>query len=434
MKRRYVTAAVVATAVAVAAVAAAALTSTAEGRPGRPAADKLTVWLHPEAEGGWPQAIAAANRAVRAKHSGVDIDVQSLPWGANTHAKFKAALAAGNAPDVIEHGNSETLEYMAAGAFASLKAKDYPNYKTWLKGLTASCQYNGKLYCVPYYAGARAVIYRTDYYRKAGIKGTPKTLAGFVAAGQKLMKKYGKKDRNFSAYYHPGKNWYVAISFVEDYGGQIAVRRGGKWRGTLDSPQAIRALTVLKSVVNKLSRASKTTDEDEPYPAVPFGQGKVASFIGNGWELPMTFDPKWGKESLKPLVRAYPMPSHIKGRYMPAFLGGSVLAVPVTSKEKAIARDWIKAFTTTAAQRAIAKPGNIANTTKLARIHKNNPQVAPFAEAAKFSWFIPTSANWPKVENALVLQNMMVKILTNRTSVKSATRTASSQITKILNG
>jgi N,N'-diacetylchitobiose transport system substrate-binding protein len=428
MKRRYV-AVGLATALAVAAATAAALTSEAAGKP---AAAKVTVWLHPEAKS-WPGAVSAATKAAEAKHSGAQVDVQYVDWGANTLAKLDAALAAGNAPDVVEMGNSETIKYMAAGAFARLNASVYPNSKTWLKGLTASCQYNGKLYCVPYYAGARAVIYRTDMYRQAGIKGTPKTLAQFVADGQKLMKKFGK-NKNFSAYYHPGKNWYVALSFVEDYGGQVAVRKGGKWRGTLNSPKAIRALTVLKSIVKKLSKASKTTDESHPYPATPMAQGLAASFIGNGWELPMVSDPKWGgAPKFDRLVRAYPMPSHIKGRYLPAFLGGSDLAIPVTSKNKAIARDWIKAFTTTAAERAIAKPGNIANTTKLAGIHKNNPKVAPFAEAAKYSWFIPTSANWPKVESSLVLQNMMVKILTGRASVKSATTTASKAITSILN-
>jgi N,N'-diacetylchitobiose transport system substrate-binding protein len=430
MKRRYVAAVGVATALAVAALVAASLTSSAAGRP---AANSLTVWLHPEAEGGWPQVIASANAAVKAKHPGAEVDVQSVPWGANTHAKYKAALAAGNAPDVIEMGNTETTEYMAAGAFAALNKKVYPNSKTWLKGLEASCRFKGKLYCVPYYAGARAVIYRTDFYRKAGIKGTPKTLSAFIADGQKLMKKYGK-DRNFSAYYHAGKNWYVAMSFVYDYGGRIALFKGGKWHGALDSPQAIRALTVLKSVVNKLSRASKTTKEDTPYPAVPMGQGEAAAFIGNGWEFPMTFDAKsGGNPKIERFVRAYPMPSHVHGRYMPAFLGGSDLAMTATSQNKALARDWIKAFTTTASERGIAKPGNLANTTKLAGIHKKNPKIAPFAEAAKFSWFVPTSPNWPKVENALVLQNMMVKILTGRASVKSATHSASTQITSILN-
>jgi N,N'-diacetylchitobiose transport system substrate-binding protein len=430
MSRRYVAAVGVMTVLAVAALVAAGVTSSASGKP---AADKLTIWLHPEAKGGWPQVVAAATRAAEAKHSGQDVDVQSVDWGANTHAKFKAALAAGNAPDVIEMGNTETTEYMAAGAFTALNKKVYPNSSTWLKGLEASCRFNGKLYCVPYYAGARAVIYRTDFYKKAGIKGTPKTLSAFIADGQKLMKRYGK-DRNFSAYYLPGKNWYVAMSFVEDYGGQIAVRAGGKWRGALNSPKAIKALTVLKSMAAKLSRASKTTDESHPYASFPFGQGKVAAFVGNGWELPMTTDPKWGGDpKLAPVVRAYPMPSHVKGRYMPAFLGGSDLAIPISSKQKLAARDWIIAFTNTAAERGIAAPGNIANTTKLAGIHKNNPKIAPFAEAAKYSWFVPTSPNWPKVENSLVLQNMLVKIFTGRASVKSAATSASKQITSILN-
>jgi N,N'-diacetylchitobiose transport system substrate-binding protein len=431
MKPRYVTALALVGAVAVVIAASAASVGTAG--PTRPAADTLTVWLHPEAEGGWPEAIAAANRAVRTRHRDIEVDVQTVPWGANTHAKFKAALAAGNAPDVIEMGNTETTEYMAAGAFARLTRTSFPNHRTWLKGLEASCRFNGRLYCVPYYAGARAVIYRTDYYRRAGIRQTPRTLNGFVAAGRKLMRRYGR-DRNFSAYYHPGKNWYVAMSFVHDYGGRIAVFRGGRWRGVLDSPQAIRALTVLKSVVARLSRASRTTDEDEPYPAVPFGQGKVAAFIGNGWEFPMTFDAQaGGNPRLERFVRAYPMPSHIRGRYMPAFLGGSDLAIPVTSGQKAAARTWIRAFTNTSSQRRIARAGNIANTTTLAGINRNNPRVAPFAEAAKFSWFVPTSPNWPKVENAQVLQNMMVRILTGRASVQSATRTASRAITSILN-
>ena len=168
--------------------------------------------------------------------------------------KLDAAIAGNNAPDVVEMGNTETTKYMAAGAFAPVQAKSFPNSKTWLSGLKDSCTYGGKLLCVPYYTGARAVIYRKDYYSAAGLKGTPKTLDQFVADGKKLMKKYGS-DRNFSAFYFPGKNWYASMGFVYDYGGQIAVRKGGKWKGTLNSPQAIRALTKLKSVVRALSRA-----------------------------------------------------------------------------------------------------------------------------------------------------------------------------------
>ena len=39
---------------------------------------------------------------------------------------------------------------------------------------------------------------------------------------------------------------------------------------------------------------------------------------------------------------------------MPTFLGGSDLAVPVTSKNKSLAADWIKAFTSTDSMRTLA--------------------------------------------------------------------------------
>jgi N,N'-diacetylchitobiose transport system substrate-binding protein len=424
MKVRYFAMAVLAILFAVAA-------STASGGTSRSHATKLVVWLQVDAQNGWPEAVALANRNFKAQHPDVDVDVQYQTWG--THlAKFDAALAGSNAPDVIEMGNTEMTKYMAAGAFKSLSRGAYPNNKTWLQGLLGSCMYNGKLFGVPYYAGARAVIYRKDQYAGAKIKGTPKSLAQFVAAGKKLMKKYGKQG-GYSALYFPGKNWYASMAFVYDFGGQIAVRKNGKWQGALNSPKALAALTTLKSTVLSLSRANKTGDEANPQQALVFAKGKVGSFIGNGWEWPYALDEKVGNPALAPVVGAYPMPSHKAGRFMPTFLGGSDLAVPVTTKNQALAADWIKAFTSTAAEREIAKAGNIANTTALLALNAANPKLAPFARAAKYSWFVPTSPNWANVENADVLQNMLVKIFTGRATVKAAANSASSQITRILN-
>ncbi len=390
MRVRYLVAAVLAAILAVAA-------STASGGTSKGQADKIVVWLQNDAQNGWPEAVALANRTFKAQHPSVDVDVQYQSWG--THlTKFDAALAGGDPPDVIELGNTEMTKYMAAGAFKSLTQSVYPNNKTWLQGLKGSCQYNGKLYGVPYYAGARAVIYRKDQYAKAGVKGTPKSLAEFLADGKKLMKKYGK-DGGYSAVYFPGKYWYAAMSYVYDYGGQIAVRTGGKWKGTL----------------------------------IVVAKGKVGSLIANGWEWPYALDEKLGDPSLAPVVGAYPMPSHIKGKFMPTFLGGSDLAIPVSSKNASLAADWIKAFTSTPAESEIAKAGNIANTTKLLAFNASNPKLAPFARAAKYSWFVPTSPNWANVENANVLQNMLVRIATGRASVKAAATSASNQITRILN-
>jgi N,N'-diacetylchitobiose transport system substrate-binding protein len=430
MKRRSIGALALAAALLISAVAA----SVGSSSPDRQTATKVVIWLQNDAESGWKEMVTSTNDAFKAKHAGVEVDVQYQGWGDHL-TKFDAALAGGTAPDVIEFGNSETTRYMAAKLLQDLtaQAKSFPNSKTWLGALKDSCTYRGRLYCVPYYAGARAVIYRKDQYKAAGVKSTPKSLDQFAAAGKKLMAKYGKQ-RNYSALYFPGQYVWAGLSFVYDYGGKVAVLKNGKWQGTLNSPQALQGLNRLKSIVKALSRANKTTDEANPQQSLVFSKGRVGAFIGNGWEWPNALDEKVGNPALKGKIGAYPMPSHIAGKFMPTFLGGSDVAVPVTSKNKALAYDWIRIFTSNSSMRKLATIGKqIPNTTSLASITASNPQLAPFARAAKSSWFIPTAPNWVKVENARVLKNMFQAIITGRKSVAKAAKDASAQITKILN-
>jgi N,N'-diacetylchitobiose transport system substrate-binding protein len=128
------------------------------------------------------------------------------------------------------------------------------------------------------------------------------------------------------------------------------------------------------------------------------------------------------------------MPSHTPGKYMPTFLGGSDLAIPVTSRNRQLALDWIKEFTSTDLMRYMATVGKVLpNTTSLARVHKTNKQIAPFAKASSASWFVPAAENWVNVENKRIIRNMLVRIFSNRGSVASEAKKASSQITSELN-
>jgi N,N'-diacetylchitobiose transport system substrate-binding protein len=430
--------------VVAAAVVCASLTlgvATASGGPARSAsphaaqATTLRVWLQVDAQQNWEGAVKAASNKFEAAHPGVEVKVEYQTW--NDHlTKFDAALAGNNAPDVIELGNTEMTKYMAAGAFADLTSakRSIPNSSTWLKGLTDSATYKGKLYGVPYYAGARGVIYRTDHFRAAGIKKPPRSLDQYEAALRKLQARYGAKDRRYSALYFPGQYWLASMSFVYDYGGKIAEFRGGKWKGTLDSPQAIQALTRLQRIVRSYSRANKTGDEANPAQALVFGKGKVGSIIANGWEWGYALNKDTGNPSLENKIGAFPMPSHTPGKYMPTFLGGSDLAVPITSRNRQLAIDWIKEFTGTDLMRYMATVGKVLpNTTSLANVHKTNKQVAPFARAASASWFVPAAENWVNVENKRIIRNMLVRIFSGRGSVASEAKKASQAITTELN-
>ncbi|HEU4972526.1 MAG TPA: extracellular solute-binding protein, partial [Gaiellaceae bacterium] len=182
MNVRALAAAVLVAALAVVAVGAG-------GASGGSSANTLTVWLQVDAQSGWPEVVAAANAQFKAQNAGWDVDVQYQTWG--THlAKFDATLAGGNAPDVIEMGNTEMTKYSAAGAFQDLTANSFPNKSTWLAGLAASGRYGGKIYGVPYYAGSRVVTYRTDLFSQ--VKGkVPTSQNEFIA----LAKKIGAKNK-----------------------------------------------------------------------------------------------------------------------------------------------------------------------------------------------------------------------------------------------
>ena len=112
---------------------------------------------------------------------------------------------------------------------------------------------------------------------------------------------------------------------------------------------------------------------------------------------------------------------------MPGFLGGSDLAVPAPSGNKALAADWIKDFTSTDAQRALQAKGNIPNATNLLGSSVNE-------RAAARSWFVPAAKHWVDVENGNILRNMLAQILTGKLTVKQAAASASDNITSVLNG
>jgi N,N'-diacetylchitobiose transport system substrate-binding protein len=121
------------------------------------------------------------------------------------------------------------------------------------------------------------------------------------------------------------------------------------------------------------------------------------------------------------------MPGHIKGQAMPGFLGGSDLAVPVSSGNKDLAADWIKDFTSTASEKALQVKGNIPNATNLLGDNINE-------KAASRSWFVPTAKHWVDVENGNILRNMLTQILTGKLSIQQAASSAGDNIASVLNG
>jgi N,N'-diacetylchitobiose transport system substrate-binding protein len=411
---RYRVLAVVAAAIALSVVAATSATA------GSNTSHTLTVWLQVDAQNGWPQVVANANQAFENSHSGWNVNVQYQSWGDHLQ-KFDATIAANDTPDVIEMGNTEMTKYMAAGAFANITADkgQFDNSSHWLAGLKKSSMFNGKLYGVPYYAGSRLVTYRTDLFKKAGLKKPPKSLAAF----EKDLAKVKAHDhtKGFTPFYMAGTDWYSALSFVYDYGGSIATFSHGKWHGTLASKKSIAGLNAYKKFFRATSpKSASKLNEANPAPYTVFSQNRTSAIFGPGW-----FSCCTGKKFTK-VTGQFVMPSHKSGKSMPGFLGGSDLAVPTQSGSQSEARAWIADFTNTANEKALQAVGNIPNATNLLNGTVND-------RAAKASWFVPTAKHWVDVENGNILRTMLGQILTGQLSVKKAAQTADANIQYTLN-
>ena len=398
----------------------------------------IKVWLMVDAESGWKEVVESANaRFTAATKANVKVEYQQ--W-ANRYTRLDTALAGSDAPDVVELGNTDMPKYVFNGAFAEIDKSRFENSGTWLTGLADPCTLDGKAYCVPYYAGARVLIYRTDLLEKAGLK-PPTTYSDLLAASDKLMAD-NATDPNFAAFYMAGANWYAAMSWVYGEGGTIAKKGSdGKWAGNLSDAKSVAGLQKWADLQKKYSKGDPTKDENDQ--DAIYAQGHAAFLYGNGWELGAVQSQKKDPNdpnspnvdtAVKGKVAAIPLPGASAGKGLPTFLGGSAIAVTGKSTQQKLAQEWVKYFTDTTSQEGLIAKGALPNATSLldkAAAVKGNEATAL---AAKNSWFVPMAPKWADVESNNVLQQMLRDIATGAKTVPVAAKWADDQIAKILNG
>jgi N,N'-diacetylchitobiose transport system substrate-binding protein len=389
----------------------------------------IKVWLMVDAESGWKDVVDDASKRFT-EATGAQVNVEYQQW-ANHLTKLDATLAGQDAPDVVELGNTEFSKYVFNAGFAELNKADFENSSTWLTGLSGACELDGKTYCVPYYAGARVLIYRKDLFEKSGIKA-PTTYAELLSAADKLQAD-NAKDPKFGAFYVP-VNWFMGASFIKSEGGEIAVKEGDKWVAKLSEPAAQKGIQKWADLYKKYSKADPAKDENDQ--AAIFAQGKAGMFYGNGWEKgaaeqtkkdPNDPNSKLVNTKVFGKLDLAPMPE------IPSFLGGSNLGVTEKSQNKALAAQWIKYFTDTKSMEGLIAKNALPNSTALLDKAAQVKGMEATAQAAKSSWFPPNTPNWADVEKATVMQTLFRDIITGKKSVADAAAAADAQINTILN-
>ncbi|MGW4892237.1 extracellular solute-binding protein [Kitasatospora sp. NPDC004240] len=401
----------------------------ATGSDPKAASGTVTVWLMDDAQKNWPDLVQKVNDEFAAKYPNVTLRLAYQGW-ADKIAKLDAAIAGGNAPDVVELGNTETMKYVLSGALAPVDKGTFANSDTWIRGLVNTCTYQDKLWCVPYYAGARVAIYNSAAFQAAtGSAEFPKTEDEMRSALDKVAER-NKGAGGYSALYLPGPYWYAAMSYVAAYGGTIAkFDSSGNWHGSLSDPKAKQGINHFVELVRKYNKGDLSVNEQNQYEAM--ARGRAAAFYGNGWEGASATAPVTGDPSIKAAVKVATMPGP-DGKPLPSFIGGSDLAVTAKSPSVELATEWVRMFTSAKSQQALADKDILPNNLNQLAPLKTKPATSAAANAVPDAWFTPLAPGWGAIEKKKILPDMLIAILRGK-SVDQATKEADAQIDQLIN-
>ncbi|WP_225824050.1 extracellular solute-binding protein [Streptomyces naphthomycinicus] len=339
-----------------------------------------------------------------AAHPDIDVRIQIQEWD-GIGEKVTAALASNDAPDVIETGNTQVAQFAQSGGLLDLSDKvGALGGRDWLKGLAEPGAWEGRQYGIPYYAANRVVIYRKDLFEKAGVDAARiKTRDQWIAATKTLDK--GSRQ----GIYLPGQNWYAYAGFVWDEGGDLATESNGTWKGSLDSPEALRALAFYKKL-QALGEGPKDSDEAQPPQAEVMAKGQVAQLISTpgGAGVVTQSNPE-----LKGKLGFFPIPGKTADTPGAVFTGGSDLVIPTVSQHHDAAFTFVEELTGDTWQRKLAVAMSyVPNKTTLAGAVAGDPGASAMAAGAAVGHATPNTPGWAAVEAKNPIKDFLTAVLT----------------------
>lgn len=399
---------------------------TTGGSDGTPAPAQLRVWLNGTDT---PQdARDYLTKTFEEQNPGSTLVIEEQQWTGLVD-KLTTSLSSNDTPDIVEMGNTQAAAFTSSGALLDISdIKEKLGGSDLLPGFVEAGSWDGKLFAAPYYSGARIVFYNTAQYQTAGVT-VPTTLDEYVANGEKLAAALP----GVSGVYFPGKDWYNALPFIWENGGEIAVQKDGKWDAQLSSDASVAGIEQVQTLMTKASLAAKDGDETEAW--VPFRTEKAATLSAPSWAYwSIVADENKADTALTNALGYFALPGK-DGGAAKVFAGGSNIGIAAKSAHPDLAKSALEIMLGDEYQTILAKGGLVPAKKSLGgEVAAATPELASvIAEAAANAKLTPTSPKWADVEAKGLLQDFFVQVA-NGGDVKALATALDTQIESILNG
>ncbi len=337
-----------------------------------------------------PKLILPVIEAFEKENPDIKIKNEQLTWN-NGLDKIIVAMANNRAPDICEMGSTWMGKFMSEGAlldvtneFSQLKDK----YIMW-----EPAQMNGRLYGMPWLAGTRVIYYNKDLLINAGLnpEKPPVTWNEFLEYCKKI---HNPQKGIFGFGMNVGEGHILYKKFLPFAWGNGARVIDENGNFTFDSKEMKEALEYYL----KLKDFSYCEKQDLLDDA--FKQGKLGFTISGSWNFA-----RYPIDAPNLNFGTYLMPKpDIDKGFSTSFMGGEILVLFKTCKNKDLATKFIKYLTKSENALLITKeawtsfPANIeAYSDKIFE----DPRLQVFCEQMKTGIHPPVHKLWIELENII---------------------------------
>lgn len=385
----------------------------------------LRVWLFQEVGNDPKQKVVDSVVAAFEKaHSGTRVDVEYIPVDTRAQRVKAAFNDPASAPDVMEYGNTDTAGYVHDGGLLDVTKE----FGAWSEAKDTdptakqSVTVGGKVYGAPFYVGVRALYYRTDVFKKLGLK-PPATLAELATTARAVR----KAEPGLYGLVVGGAYTYGAMPFIWANGGELATAKGDSYVSAIDSAAAQKGIKEYTSLFGDDNcPAAKCAGFGGNDTITAFAAGKAGMAIGGDFSHTAV-----EAGVVKGKYAVVPLPGVTAGSVAPAFAGGNNIGVLKSTTHRTLAVDLMEALTAKKTQAAMFDAMGFLPTFAdvRERAAAKEPFVKPFvATLGAGTKFVPASAGWSQIDSSLVLPTMFQEVVSGKKSVAAASGEAAKKM------
>jgi len=345
------------------------------------------------------------------QQTGVKVKVQLVGWDVQFD-RIRNAAVSGQGPDVTQAGTTQVPFFAALGGFddVSSRTSEIGGAGAYAPGVWKTTQVVGRqgTFAVPWFTEARAIYYRKDALRKAGVD--PATAFAdwdaLKATLEKLRAVQEIDGQKIAPFGLPGKKAFDLVHhiapFIWDAGG--AELSSDNKTSTIDSDQARQGVSFMAGLVQDGVFDKSMLERDGQGVEDQFKAGRLAVWIGGPWVLASVKradDKKWGSQTVRDNIGVAPMPAGPSGKAY-TFVGGSNLMVFKGSEHENEAWALIKYLSSDRVQKQYAELMGMfpARLAPQAQTGKTDAEHEAFYEAIKQGRTYAPVPQWAQIENA----------------------------------